>query len=469
MLRPNRRRRQSPARTMRGALTAHCPLPRMQARLPATLHASNPRAPGSRADAPPSRPAHAAPFAARGRRRHAPARDDHAGRDLQRAGDLHDRAPAARTRHRRQRLAVPRPHGDLVLAPVEPARRRREDLGGGQARAIRPSPAPTCSGGTTWRRASRSARRRGRSTRPTGASSPTATPSRRACATSSRAKLGPFPLFQFWGPGTTIASTRWIAEAAKHVIGAHRPTLTLVYLPHLDYDLQRHGPDESHPRSRSRCTISTRSPATSSLPPRRRPERRRPVRIRHHAGRRSGASQPRAARGGPPCGARGGRGRDARSRRIPGLRRLRPPDRACLCRRAEPRGCRCAAAARSRRAWTRCSTGPASARTASTIRARASSSRSPKPNAWFTYYYWLDDGRAPDFARTVEIHRKPGYDPVELFLDPAIRLPEARARRAAREAPPRLAHAHGRDPARCRRSSKARTAASRRAPKTGRS
>jgi hypothetical protein len=45
------------------------------------------------------------------------------------------------------------------------------------------------------------------------------------------------------------------------------------------------------------------------------------------------------------------------------------------------------------------------------------------PQAWFTYYFWDDDRRAPDFARTVEIHRKPGYDPVELFLDPAIRMP----------------------------------------------
>jgi hypothetical protein len=47
------------------------------------------------------------------------------------------------------------------------------------------------------------------------------------------------------------------------------------------------------------------------------------------------------------------------------------------------------------------------------------------PRAWFTYYYWTDDRRAPDFARTVDIHRKPGYDPVELFLDPsqkAVRL-----------------------------------------------
>jgi predicted AlkP superfamily pyrophosphatase or phosphodiesterase len=45
--------------------------------------------------------------------------------------------------------------------------------------------------------------------------------------------------------------------------------------------------------------------------------------------------------------------------------------------------------------------------------------------SWFTYYYWQDDRRAPDFARTVEIHRKPGYDPVELFFDPAIAVPKA--------------------------------------------
>jgi hypothetical protein len=45
---------------------------------------------------------------------------------------------------------------------------------------------------------------------------------------------------------------------------------------------------------------------------------------------------------------------------------------------------------------------------------------------WFTYYYWLDDARAPDFARTVDIHRKPGYDPVELFFDPKLALPRLR-------------------------------------------
>ncbi len=50
-----------------------------------------------------------------------------------------------------------------------------------------------------------------------------------------------------------------------------------------------------------------------------------------------------------------------------------------------------------------------------------------EPDAWFTYYYWLEDDRAPDFARTVEIHRKPGYDPAELLFDPHDRLVKARA------------------------------------------
>ena len=48
-------------------------------------------------------------------------------------------------------------------------------------------------------------------------------------------------------------------------------------------------------------------------------------------------------------------------------------------------------------------------------------------DAWFTYHYWLDDARAPDFARNVEIHRKPGYDPAELFFDPEDKLVKLKA------------------------------------------
>ena len=78
----------------------------------------------------------------------------------------------------------------------------------------------------------------------TAASCRTATPNRWSCATSSRSSLGPFPLFHFWGPATSIAASRWIADAALHVRRTRSPTLTLVYLPHLDYDLQRFGPDD---------------------------------------------------------------------------------------------------------------------------------------------------------------------------------------------------------------------------------
>lgn len=53
-------------------------------------------------------------------------------------------------------------------------------------------------------------------------------------------ELGTFPLFSYWGPTAGIASSRWIVEAARRVLSDH--DMTLVYLPHLDYDLQRHGP-----------------------------------------------------------------------------------------------------------------------------------------------------------------------------------------------------------------------------------
>ncbi|MFM9147746.1 MAG: alkaline phosphatase family protein, partial [Verrucomicrobiota bacterium] len=43
--------------------------------------------------------------------------------------------------------------------------------------------------------------------------------------------------------------------------------------------------------------------------------------------------------------------------------------------------------------------------------------------SWFSYYWWDEGAGDPDYARTVDIHRKPGYDPVELFIDPKVRFP----------------------------------------------
>jgi hypothetical protein len=52
-----------------------------------------------------------------------------------------------------------------------------------------------------------------------------------------------------------------------------------------------------------------------------------------------------------------------------------------------------------------------------------------EPDAWFAYPFWLNDLKAPDYARTVDIHRKPGYDPCELFFDPKLWWPKGRAMR----------------------------------------
>ena len=302
--------------------------------------------------------------------------------------------------------------------------------------AIRPSPAPTCSGGTTWPASFEI----GATPRPIykadGRKLPDCYTKPAGLRDALTEKLGPFPLFQFWGPGTTIASTRWIAEAAGHVIGAHRPTLTLVYLPHLDYDMQRHGPDPSASgggavaprprRGRGRLIAAAEAEGLNILVLSE--YGITPVDTPVHLNRVSAtpASSPCARRTGPRC--------STRSPRAPS--RSRPPDRACL-RRRPGLGAAGAAALRDlagRRRGARRG-GQAGARPRSSPLGRARPLA--KPNAWFTYYYWQDDARAPDFARTVEIHRKPGYDPVELFLDPAI-LSEARDRRAAREARPRL-------------------------------
>ena len=60
-------------------------------------------------------------------------------------------------------------------------------------------------------------------------------------------ELGVFPLFNFWGPTANLKSTEWIAQATRYMVEQHDPTLTLSYVPHLDYDFQRFGPED--PRS----------------------------------------------------------------------------------------------------------------------------------------------------------------------------------------------------------------------------
>ena len=238
------------------------------------------------------------------------------------------------------------------------------------------------------------------------------------------AKLGTFPLFKFWGPLTDITSTDWIARATLHVMQTRNPTLTLTYLPHLDYNLQRLGPDLAHPRVQQ--DLRELDAACGTL-------------IDHAAS--SGREVIVVSEYGiTPVS-------DAvhinRALREAGLIRVRPeehgreildPGASAAFAVADHQVAHVYVNDASRISLVRSVLekldgveqvlGEAEKRAMGLEHERSGELVAiSRPDRWFSYYYWLDDRRAPDFARTVDIHRKPGYDPVELFVDPEIRFP----------------------------------------------
>ncbi|HEX2135244.1 MAG TPA: nucleotide pyrophosphatase/phosphodiesterase family protein [Microvirga sp.] len=238
------------------------------------------------------------------------------------------------------------------------------------------------------------------------------------------AQFGPFPLFQFWGPATSIASSRWIAEAAKHVLATRAPTLTLVYLPHLDYDLQRFGPDENHPRVAA-SLAEVDAVAGDLVAEADRTGMRivvlseygivpvdTPVHI-NRALRQAGFLAVREEDGGELLDPIASQAFAVADHQVAHVYVASPDLVAPVRRLLETLPGVDAVLGEAEKAAAGLDH-PRSGELVAVSRA----------NAWFTYYYWLDDRRAPDFARTVEIHRKPGYDPVELVLDPAIRWPK---------------------------------------------
>lgn len=235
-------------------------------------------------------------------------------------------------------------------------------------------------------------------------------------------KLGPFPLFRFWGPATTIQSSQWIADAARHVMHTRDPTLTLVYLPHLDYGLQRHGPD--HPDTAKDLAEIDRV-AGGLIDDARAQGRRvvvlseygivpvnRPVHI-NRALREADLLAVRVEQGGEHLD-------------IPQSRAFAVADHQLAHVYVEDAN----DIPKVKRVLEDLDgvdqvLGEEGKREAGLDHPRSGELVAvAKPDSWFTYYYWLDDDHAPDFARTVEIHRKPGYDPVELFLDPKIGAPK---------------------------------------------
>jgi predicted AlkP superfamily pyrophosphatase or phosphodiesterase len=242
------------------------------------------------------------------------------------------------------------------------------------------------------------------------------------------AKLGQFPLFTFWGPLADISSSKWITQATLHVMATRKPTLALTYLPHLDYNLQRLGPDLDHPRLQQ--DLQEIDALVGELIEAAAKEGRRVIVVSEYGITRV---------------------TDAvhinRALREAGLIRVRPEEhgREILDAGASP----AFALADHQIAHVYVQHGQDVAEVKRLLEGldgveqvldeegkRAFGLDHPragelvaisKPDRWFSYYYWLDDAVAPDFARTVDIHRKPGYDPVELFFDPALRQPKLAA------------------------------------------
>jgi len=241
------------------------------------------------------------------------------------------------------------------------------------------------------------------------------------------AKFGQFPLFKFWGPMTDRSATDWIAGATRHVMVTRGPTLTLTYLPHLDYNLQRLGPDLDHPAIQQdlaeideicgdlidaadakgmRVIVVSEygiTPSTEAIHINRALRKAGLLAVRREKAMEQidpGASDAFAVA-------------DHQVAHIYVKDPARIVEVKTLIEGLDGVEAVWGAAEKTTNGLDHPNSGELVAVSA--------------PDRWFSYYYWLDDARAPDFARTVDIHRKPGYDPVELFIDPAIRFPKLAA------------------------------------------
>ncbi|KOV82945.1 phosphodiesterase [Nocardia sp. NRRL S-836] len=235
--------------------------------------------------------------------------------------------------------------------------------------------------------------------------------------------LGDFPLFQYWGPTAALASSEWIIGAARKVLSEHRPDLLLVYVPHLDYDLQRFGPSSPQAvkaaadvdRALAPLLADAADATVVALSEYGITDARRPVDI-NRALRAAGLLEVYTQAGMEYLDPWTSRAFAVADHQIAHVYVADAADlprtRAVL---AELPGVDVVYDREAQAA-----VGLDHERSGELVVVA-------EPDAWFTYYYWTDDDRAPDFARGVDIHRKPGYDPAELFFDPADPLAKAKA------------------------------------------
>lgn len=240
--------------------------------------------------------------------------------------------------------------------------------------------------------------------------------------------LGEFPFPCFWGPAAGIDSpqgppdgvSRWIAEAAEWTEERHHPTLSLIYLPHLDYNLQRLGPRHPDiPRDLGRIDaiagdlisfFQKRSVQVVLLSEYGISQVDTPVHL-NRSFRTQGWITIKEELGLEllDCGA--SKVFAVADHQVAHIYLNDPSlkDRVRDFVQKQPGVDRVLGESE------KAEIGLDHARSGDLIAVASD-------RAWFTYYYWMDDQMAPDFARCVDIHRKPGYDPVELFLDPKARF-----------------------------------------------
>jgi predicted AlkP superfamily pyrophosphatase or phosphodiesterase len=230
-----------------------------------------------------------------------------------------------------------------------------------------------------------------------------------------------FPLFHFWGPRADISATRWIARCAERVVEKSAPTLTLVYLPHLDYDLQRFGPTAPQIAK----TLAEVDAVCAELLDLARRKQLRVVVLSEYgitpvldaihvnrALREAGLLCVREELGLEQLDAGASRAFAVADHQVAHVYVKNPADLPAVravCEGLD--GVEQVLDGEGKR-----SAGLDHQRSGELVLVS-------RADRWFSYYFWLDDARAPDYARTVDIHLKPGYDPVELFIDPQLTLP----------------------------------------------
>ncbi len=234
-------------------------------------------------------------------------------------------------------------------------------------------------------------------------------------------KIGTFPFFNFWGPKAGIGASQWIAKAAIEEFEQNKPDLQLVYLPHLDYSLQKLGPNDpsiaqeiqdidavvgniinAYKQHNAEFLIVSEYGIT---------EVNHTVHINKILREKGYINVRRTANfENLDCGAS-----KAFAVADHQCAHVYVNDKTCLEDVKEllksTQGLEQVLNKDEQK-----SLGIDHERSGDLVAIS-------DENSWFSYYYWLDDNKAPDFARTVDIHRKPGYDPLEMFIDPNLKLP----------------------------------------------